>query len=143
MRVLEFRERAGEVERPGASATSVLERVRGRRPRKLRRRKGPAQAPPLECIRDRARPPHRHAQRRRPRRPVLRPRANAIIALACTFELAGVIAVGTASVADPAAFTDETVWSQFGSGYGFVPLLLPLAGLAWVWRRRLPEGEPA
>lgn len=49
-------------------------------------------------------------------------------------ELAGVLAVGAASVWDVAAFPDETVWSGFGRGYGYVPLVLPLLGLAWLVR---------
>ena len=64
------------------------------------------------------------------------PRATLVGGLACTFELAGVLVVGTASIADPGAFPDETVWSQFGSGYGFIPLLLPVAGLAWTLHQR-------
>lgn len=55
-------------------------------------------------------------------------------------ELAGVLVVGTLSVADPAAFPDETVWSGYGRGYGFVPLVLPLLGLLWL-RRADAEGR--
>ncbi|WP_018657828.1 hypothetical protein [Actinomadura flavalba] len=51
---------------------------------------------------------------------------------ACGVELAGVLIVGTLSLADPAAFPDATVWSQFGRGYGFIPLVLPVAGLLWL-----------
>ena len=51
-------------------------------------------------------------------------------------ELVGVLAVGTASVLDPAAFPRATVWSMYGSGYGFVPLVLPFIGLFWLWRTR-------
>ena len=50
----------------------------------------------------------------------------------CRAELTGVIAVGSASVLAPAAFPDATVWSFYGLGYGFVPLLLPLLALLWV-----------
>ena len=53
-----------------------------------------------------------------------------------TFELLGVLIVGTLSIFDQAAFPDATVWSGFGSGYGYVPLLLPFLGLAWLWRTR-------
>jgi hypothetical protein len=52
--------------------------------------------------------------------------------VACTVELAGVLVVGTLSLLDRAAFPDETVWSAFGRGYGFVPLVLPVLGLLWV-----------
>jgi hypothetical protein len=45
-----------------------------------------------------------------------------------------VLAVGTWSLADPASFPDATVWSSYGSGYGFVPLVLPVFGLLWLRR---------
>jgi cytochrome bd-type quinol oxidase subunit 2 len=48
---------------------------------------------------------------------------------AITVELIGVLVVGTLSLADPAAFPDETVWSAYGRGYYFVPLVLPVLGL--------------
>jgi hypothetical protein len=51
-------------------------------------------------------------------------------------ELVGVLVVGTLSLVDPQAFPEATVWSGFGSGYGYVPLVLPLLGLAWLWRSR-------
>jgi hypothetical protein len=50
---------------------------------------------------------------------------------ACTIELVGVLVVGTASFLAPDAFPDKTVWSHFGQGYGFVPLVLPVLGLLW------------
>ena len=51
-------------------------------------------------------------------------------------ELIGVLGVGTLSLLDPAAFPRATVWSSFGMGYGFVPLVLPILGLIWLWRTR-------
>lgn len=51
-------------------------------------------------------------------------------------ELLGVLTVGALSLAAPADFPDETVWSGFGSGYGYVPLLLPVLGLTLLWRTR-------
>lgn len=51
-------------------------------------------------------------------------------------ELAGVLIIGTASLLDPAAFPDETVWSVYGKGYLFIPLVLPVVGLYWLRRRR-------
>ncbi|WP_269939166.1 hypothetical protein [Arthrobacter sp. HY1533] len=51
-------------------------------------------------------------------------------------ELLGVLVVGALSVFDPAAFPHATVWSMFGRGYGFVPLLLPIIGLIWLYRHR-------
>jgi hypothetical protein len=53
---------------------------------------------------------------------------------ACSVELIGVVTVGTVSLAVPSEFPDDTVWSTYGSGYGFVPLVLPVLGLAWLWR---------
>ncbi|MFI0418090.1 hypothetical protein C1I98_04775 [Spongiactinospora gelatinilytica] len=58
--------------------------------------------------------------------------------VACLIELAGVLVVGTLSLADPAAFPRATVWSGFGSGYLFIPLVLPLVGLFWILRGRRP-----
>lgn len=51
-------------------------------------------------------------------------------------EMVGVLAVGTWSVLDPATFPDDTVWSGYGRGYLYVPLVLPVAGLWWLWRTR-------
>jgi hypothetical protein len=62
------------------------------------------------------------------------PTARRIALISCSIELAGVLAVGTWSVADPASFPDATVWSGYGSGYGFVPLVLPVFGLLWLRR---------
>ena len=51
-----------------------------------------------------------------------------------TIEMVGVIVVGIASYLVPEAFPDRTVWSQFGNGYGYVPLVLPAIGLWWLAR---------
>lgn len=51
-------------------------------------------------------------------------------------ELVGVLTVGTLSLIDPAAFPHATVWSGYGIGYGFIPLVLPIIGLIWLWRTR-------
>lgn len=53
-----------------------------------------------------------------------------------SFELAGVLIVGLVTVLDPELFPDDTVWSWFGRGYGFVPLVLPLLGILWLLRSR-------
>jgi cytochrome bd-type quinol oxidase subunit 2 len=64
-------------------------------------------------------------------------RASRRLALvAISIELVGVLSVGTLSVVDPDAFPRATVWSVYGIGYGFVPLLLPILGLAWLWHTR-------
>jgi hypothetical protein len=53
----------------------------------------------------------------------------------CSVELVGVLAVGTASLVAREAFPHDTVWSVYGRGYGFVPLVLPVLGLLWLNRR--------
>ncbi|MEH0938813.1 hypothetical protein [Micromonospora psammae] len=59
------------------------------------------------------------------------------VALACcSVELIGVVGVGVLSLVDEELFPDETVWSEFGSGYGYIPLVLPVLGLLWLWRTR-------
>jgi hypothetical protein len=64
-------------------------------------------------------------------------RASRRVALvAIIIELIGVISVGTLSIVDPEAFPRATVWSWYGIGYGFVPLVLPIFGLAWLWHTR-------
>jgi hypothetical protein len=71
------------------------------------------------------------------------PTARRIAVLSCSVEFAGVLAVGTWSLLDPATFPDATVWSGYGSGYGFVPLVLPVFGLLWLryWSRRAGTGR--
>ena len=63
-----------------------------------------------------------------------------VAVVALTIELLGVLVVGAVSYAAPAAFPDKTVWSHFGQGYGFVPLVLPVVGLLWI-RRTLARAE--
>ena len=55
---------------------------------------------------------------------------------AIVLELVGVLTVGTLSLVDPSAFPRATVWSLYGIGYGFVPLVLPVLGLLWLARTR-------
>ncbi|MEO3891998.1 hypothetical protein [Nonomuraea sp. B5E05] len=62
--------------------------------------------------------------------------ARGLALAALGIELAGVLIIGTASLVDPSAFPDETVWSAYGRGYLFIPLVLPLVGLYWLLRRR-------
>ena len=61
-------------------------------------------------------------------------RRVAIVAI--VIELVGVLTIGTVSVVDPEAFPRATVWSVYGIGYGFVPLVLPVLGLLWLRRTR-------
>jgi cytochrome bd-type quinol oxidase subunit 2 len=57
------------------------------------------------------------------------------IALAAvSFELVGVLAVGVSSLVWTSKFPDASVWSDFGVGYGWVPLVLPVVGLWWILR---------
>jgi len=63
-----------------------------------------------------------------------------------TFELLGVLIVGTLSVFDPQLFPQDTVWSVYGRGYLFIPLILPILGMWWLARhptRRAPRGSTA
>jgi cytochrome bd-type quinol oxidase subunit 2 len=60
--------------------------------------------------------------------------SHRIAVVSCSIELIGVVTVGTYSLADRASFPDATVWSSYGSGYGFVPLVLPVLGLLWLRR---------
>jgi hypothetical protein len=69
------------------------------------------------------------------------PRWRRIAFLTCSFELVGVLAVGTLSLFDRAAFPDATVWSVYGRGYLFIPLVLPLIGLYWLRRTAQPAPE--
>lgn len=54
--------------------------------------------------------------------------AHRVALVACAIELVGVLSVGS-------AFSEQTVWSGYGAGYGYVPLALPLLGLAWLSTR--------
>ena len=47
-------------------------------------------------------------------------------------ELTGVLVIGTLS--HPADLDQASVWSDYGNGYGYVPLVLPVVGLWWLWR---------
>ena len=64
------------------------------------------------------------------------PTAYKVSLAAVSVEMAGVLAVGIFGLVDPAALPDDTVWSGFGSGYGYVPLVLPAVGLWWLYRHR-------
>ncbi|PZS33900.1 MAG: hypothetical protein DLM58_06760 [Pseudonocardiales bacterium] len=59
-------------------------------------------------------------------------RARRIALLTCSIELLGVLAIGTWSYLSPHEFPDATVWSGYGQGYGYLPLLLPILALLWV-----------
>ncbi|WP_193433592.1 hypothetical protein [Streptomyces fodineus] len=50
----------------------------------------------------------------------------------CAAELAGVLLVGTWTLVDHSAFPDTTVWSYYGAGYIFIPVLLPISAMYWL-----------
>lgn len=55
---------------------------------------------------------------------------------AIVFEFLGVLTVGVLSLVVPELFPADTVWSFFGRGYLFVPLVLPVLGMLWLVRTR-------
>lgn len=67
------------------------------------------------------------------------PRSRTLAWVAVGFELVGVLAVGTLSLLLPQLFAHPSVWSGFGAGYAFIPLILPILGLAWLWRERAAD----
>ena len=63
------------------------------------------------------------------------PKWQRVASFTIWFELVGVIAVGALSLALPQYFAHPSVWSSFGAGYAFIPLLLPILGLIWLRKR--------
>lgn len=57
------------------------------------------------------------------------------------FELLGVLVVGTLSLVDPALFPHDTVWSVYGRGYLFIPLVLPILGMWWLYTHPVASGS--
>ena len=70
------------------------------------------------------------------------PGARRLATVACTVELVGVLAVGTFTLLVPSDFPDQTVWSDYGMGYVFIPLVLPVVGLWWLRRTRTGASQP-
>jgi hypothetical protein len=68
-------------------------------------------------------------------------RGRKVATVAITFELVGVLAVGTLSLIESSWFPRATVWSGFGIGYALIPLILPIVGLWWLRRERLSGGS--
>jgi hypothetical protein len=56
-------------------------------------------------------------------------------------ELTGVLVIGTLS--HPSDLDKASVWSTYGNGYGYVPLVLPFVGLWWLWRIGRRDRETA
>ena len=69
-----------------------------------------------------------------------------VVAGTSIVELSGVLTVGTVSLLHPEVFPDATVWSGYGRGYGFVPVVLPVLALLWLRaparRHDAPAGRP-
>lgn len=61
----------------------------------------------------------------------------------CAVELLGVLTVGTWTLVEPSAFPDATVWSDYGMGYLFIPVILPVTGLLWLRHSRTATAAPA
>lgn len=68
--------------------------------------------------------------------------ARKVALVSCSAELVGVVTVGILTIVDSSAFPDQTVWSDFGIGYVFLPVLLPVSGLLWL-RRSARSGREA
>ncbi|RIJ77424.1 hypothetical protein D1871_06770 [Nakamurella silvestris] len=73
------------------------------------------------------------------------PVARGIAWAACSIELLGVLVIGILSIFDSNAFPHDTVWSRFGSGYVFIPVILPVLGLWFLFHTRADRAptEPA
>ena len=69
-------------------------------------------------------------------------RRQVALAAIC-FELTGVLAVGFGSLLWTDKFPEASVWSDFGIGYGWIPLVLPMVGLWWVLRGSRGNGTPS
>ncbi|WP_435192988.1 hypothetical protein [Streptomyces sp. NRRL F-5630] len=57
--------------------------------------------------------------------------------ICCAIELLGVLVVGTWTLVDGDSFPDSTVWSDYGMGYLFIPVILPVSALLWLRRSRV------
>ncbi|MFB6956312.1 hypothetical protein ACFCYB_04550 [Streptomyces sp. NPDC056309] len=70
-------------------------------------------------------------------------RARRAALACCVAELVGVLTVGTWTLLDKSAFPDATVWSDYGRGYVFIPVLLPLSALYWLRKARKQQPQAA
>lgn len=70
------------------------------------------------------------------RRTVNSPRSQRLLKGMAVAELCGVLAVGTLSMVHPVLFPEPTIWSDYGVGYAFVPLAIPVMVLVWLHRSR-------
>jgi hypothetical protein len=67
------------------------------------------------------------------------PKWQRIASVTIWFELVGVLLVGALSLMLPDLFAHPSVWSGFGAGYAFIPLLLPILGLLWLRKHNAPN----
>lgn len=70
------------------------------------------------------------------------PTARRVALVAVVVEAGGVLVVGTLSYVADDLFPDRTVWSHFGQGYAFLPLVLPFLGLWWLRVSGTPAPGP-
>ena len=66
--------------------------------------------------------------------------ARRVALMCCAGELAGVLVIGTLTITAPSLFHDQTVWSYYGAGYLFIPVILPVTGMMWL-RRAAPQAS--
>lgn len=57
-----------------------------------------------------------------------------IASVSLVVETLGVVVVGTLSLTSPDLFPEATVWSDYGQGYLYIPVVLPVLGLLWLRR---------
>ncbi|MEU0246392.1 hypothetical protein ABZ192_18995 [Streptomyces sp. NPDC006235] len=69
--------------------------------------------------------------------------ARRVALVCCVAELVGVLTVGTWTLVEPSAFPDATVWSDFGMGYVFIPVLLPVSAIYWLRKSRARQEDAA
>jgi hypothetical protein len=65
------------------------------------------------------------------------PLSSRLATWSLSLETVGVVSVGSLSLFRPDLFPADTVWSGFGSGYLYIPLVLPVLGLWWLRTQRV------
>jgi hypothetical protein len=66
-------------------------------------------------------------------------RAIMIGRISCTFEMIGVLVVGTLTTFGSSLITVDTVWSYYGRDYGWLPLVIPGLALWWLYSQHPDE----
>lgn len=60
--------------------------------------------------------------------------------VACTFELVGVLTIGTITTfTDSSTFDVGTVWSYYGRDYGWLPIIVPGLALWWLYKQDISD----